>query len=114
MRFCRAFDLGADGVGGLQGDDAAVCKDGEAPRSGKYEVAMGEGRGGIGPLAAIGQFASVDSASGMRCVVPATCGYTETKVRIRYAGSHNPRAWTLSTLSSAYERIDKSRDQQAG
>ena len=62
------MDLGADGVGGLRGDDAAVvCKDGEAPRSGKYEVAMGEGAGEIGPLAAIGQFVSVDGAGGMRC-----------------------------------------------
>ena len=68
IRFWRALDLGADGVGGLRGDDAAVvCKDGEAPRSGKYEVAIGEGAGEIGPLAAIGQFVSVDGAGGMRC-----------------------------------------------
>lgn len=79
MRFCRAFDRGADGVGGLRGDDAAVCKDGETPRSGKYEVAMGEGRGENEPLAAIGQFANVDGASGMRGEVPATCGYTRQK-----------------------------------
>lgn len=80
MRFWRALDLGADGVGGLRGDDAAVFKDGEAPRSEKYEVAMiGEGAGEMGPLAAIGQFASVDSASGMGCVVSATCGYTRQK-----------------------------------
>ena len=80
MRFWRALDLGADGVGGLRGDDAAVFKDGEAPRSEKYEVAIiGEGAGEMGPLAAMGQFANVDSASGMGCVVPATCGYTRQK-----------------------------------
>lgn len=50
------------------------------PRSEKYEVAIiGEGAGEMGPLAAIGQFASVDSASGMGCVVSATCGYTRQK-----------------------------------
>lgn len=68
MRFWRALDLGADGVGGLRGDDAAVvCKDGEAPRSGKYEVAIGEGSGQIEYLAMIGQLVSVDSVGGMGC-----------------------------------------------
>ena len=42
MRFWRALDLGTEGVGGLRGDDAVVCKAGEAPRSWKYEVAIGE------------------------------------------------------------------------
>ena len=38
-----------------------------------------KGRGEIEPLAAIGQFANVDGASGMRGEVPATCGYTRQK-----------------------------------
>jgi hypothetical protein len=59
MRFWRALDLGADGVVGVLGDDAAppVCKDAEPVRSWKYEVVIGEVQGEVRRLKAIGQFA---------------------------------------------------------